>query len=147
MSLVGKGQITTLTGATVAISALTSYISPNLQSAALGHISDVKPSKGQAGQTSALFNAEEILELTIEAIPEGTTVANAKTSAGLPPPLSAVTLTGFPVVIVGNFADAFNGTNWIYEGGGKINAVNDDKWTMTLPLKRYAGISSAAAIS
>ena len=157
MALLGKAQITTISGGTLYMTAAqTSTTSaPNLQSGTLDHSGDVKETKNMSGQVSSLFNSEETFVANFEMIPEagsGNTVANAKIGAQLPAILTAVTMSGFPVVAVGSIADAFNvnanGTNpWLYEGGGKINLVSDGAWTMSVELKRRIGITSGSAVT
>jgi hypothetical protein len=158
-TLLGKAQITTIDGGTLYMTAAaqTATAKPNLQSGSLTHTGDVKETKNQSGQVTSLFNAEEYLACDFEMVPEGgagaaNTIANAKVSATLPAILSAVTMSGFAVVGMGSFSDALNvnstGTNpWIYEGNGKINLVSDDKWTMSVELKRRIGITSGTAVT
>lgn len=150
--LVGKANIYGLTGATAAIPALTGYVSPNMQTL---RVSDTQPDhkeiKSQAGEVEGkIFVQDDIIELTIDFIPQAGTIANARKSAGLPVKGSRVEISGLPVIVLGAFADALNATTnqpWFYEGGGTINGVNDDKWTMTLPLRRYKGITADTAIT
>ena len=106
--LIGKAQITTLTGSTMSmLAAQTSVTSAaNFQSGSLTHSGDVKETRNQGGQITTLFNADEVLEQSFEFIPEagsGNTLVNSKIAAQLQVPLSAVTLSGFPVVIIGSW--------------------------------------------
>jgi hypothetical protein len=149
---VGKGHIYGLTGAAIGIASLAGYVSPNLQSLRIAHnTGDHKEIKDQSGEVSGkIFVPDDIIELTIDFIPEGATLAAAKLSAGLPSAGAVVTITGLAVIAIGSFADALNASStnpWFYEGGGSINGVNDDKWSMTLPLRRYKGITSGTAIT
>lgn len=144
--MLGKGYIHSLTGAAAAITALSGYVSPNMQSLRAGHSADSKMIKSQAGKIAGGIYENDFLECTIEFIPEGSTIANAKLSAGLPAAGSGVTLSGLPVIVCGGIADALNGL-WIYEAGGSINGSADGEWTATLPLKRYPLITSATAIT
>ncbi len=147
----GTGHIHSLNGGTLGCS-LAGYVSPNLQTLRLQHAAESDKIKGQAGNTTGLILQDDMLECTFEVIPEGTTVANAKTSAGLPAAGTTFTITGLPIIAAGGFADALNtgGGNtqpWIYEGGGQIHGDKAGKWTATLPLKRYPGITSGTAIT
>lgn len=155
-TLLGTGQIRTLTGAALGCTALTGYVSPNMQSLKANHKADVKTTKGQNGKTTTAYYSDEQIELTFDVIPEGTTpgsaIVEAKKSAGLPAVGSAFTITGLPIIVIGAFTDGLNtnGTStqpWIYEGGGTISGEADEKWTLSLPLKRYEGITSGTAIS
>lgn len=157
MALLGKAQITTLSGSVLYMTAAQTAITsaPNIQSGTLDHTGDVKETRNMSGQVSSLFNAEEFLVCNFDMIPEAgstNTIANAKIGAQLPAILTAVTMSGFPIVAIGGFTDAYNvaanGTNpWIYEGGGKINMISDGAWTMSVELKRRIGITSGTAVS
>ena len=156
-TLIGKAQITTMSGATMyMLAAQTSTTSaPNFQSGSISHEGNVKETMNQSGQITTLFNSDEVLQQDFEFIPEagsGNTVANAKIAAGLPAPLSVVTLSGFPIIAIGGFSDALNSVGtpsnpWIYRGGGKINEVIDDKWTMSVTLYRYLNITSGTPVT
>jgi hypothetical protein len=142
----GTGHIHSLTGAAVSCS-LSGYVSPNLQSLRAVHNADVDRIKGQSGKTTGAIYEDDTFECTFEFIPEGTTVANAKLSAGLPAAGTGFTLSGLAVVTMGGTADIFNSALWIYEGGGQLNGAADGKWTATLPLRRYPQITSLTAIT
>jgi len=140
----GTGHIHSVSGATLACS-LAGYVSPNVQSLKVSHSADRIAVKSMAGVTTGLIFNDDQLECTFEVIPEGTTIANAKLAAGIPAAGTSFTISGLAVITCGGIADALNGL-WIYEGGGSVNGVSDDKWTLTMPMKRYPGISSGTAI-
>ena len=149
---VGKGHIFGMGSGALGISAVSGYISPNIKTLKLGHTSDVDRIKSQAGGITSLIGSGDYLECTFDFIPEGSSIANAKLSAGIPAVLSGVTITGLPILAIGPFSDALNtnGTNtqpWFYEGGGSVNGESEQKWTSTLPLRRYLEITSATAIT
>lgn len=148
----GTGHIHSLSGAALACSALSGYVSPNLQSYRFVHAADVEKIKGQAGKTTGVICEDDTLEITLEIIPEGTTIANAKKSAGVPAAGTAFAVTGMPIIEAGGFTDALNtdGANtqpWIYEGGASWNGLAAGKQTMSLPLKRYLQITSGTAVT
>ena len=132
--------------------ALSGYVSPNMQTLRLQHAAEVDKIKGQNGYTTGLIFQDDVLECTFEYIPEGTTIANSKLSAGIPAAGAAFTITGLPIVTMGGFADALN-TNagstqpWIYEGGGQLHGDKAAKWSATLPMKRYPSITSGTAVT
>lgn len=147
----GTGHIHGLSTTTLSCS-LSGYVSPNLASLKVSHTADRIAVKSLLGRTTGLIFEDDQIECTFEVLPEGTTVANAKLSAGIPAAGSAFGITGCHIVACGGFTDAINtgGGNtqpWIYEGGGGINGVSDEKWTATLPMKRYLYITSGTAIT
>ena len=144
-TLLGRGQIQRLTGGTVANS-VAGYVSPNLQSLRLAHTGDKKTTKNQSGDTSAAYYSDEALELEIDFIPEGTTIANAKSAAFQPAPGDAVTMSGLPVLNIGGFTDALNSALWIYEGSN-LTGPNDAHWTGGIRLMRHKGITSLTPIT
>lgn len=149
---IGTGHIHSLTGGALGCAALAGYVSPNLTTLRLSHAAEVDNIKGQTGKTTGSISEDDTLECTFDFLPEGTTIANAKLSAGLPAANSGFTITGLPIIACGGFTDALN-TNagntqpWIYQGGGTINGPADGKWTATLPMKRFLQITSATAIT
>ncbi len=149
---IGTGHIHSLTGGALGIASLSGYVSPNMQTLKLSHSAKDDEIVGQGANVTGLILQDDMLELTIEFIPEGTTIANAKLAAGLPAAGAGVTITGLPIIAMGGFADALN-TNagstqpWIYKGGGTINGQAAGKWTATLPLKRFTSITSATAVT
>lgn len=148
----GTGHIHSLSGGALGCTALAGYVSPNLQTLRVTHQADALKIKSQAGKTTGAIYEDDTIECTFEFIAEGTTIANAKLSAGLPAAGSGFTITGLPIIACGGFTDALNtnGGNtqpWIYEGGGTLNLVNADKATGTIPLKRYLQITSATPIT
>ncbi len=154
-----KGHIYSLSGAALTADSgnwatmTASYVSPNLQSLRVTHNAEVDRIRGQTGRYQSLIGDAEMLECEFTVIPEGATIANAKTSATLPQVLECFAITGLPVIAMGEFADALNvgaapnNSVWVYEGGGSINGTNTEKWTMTLPLKRYKDITAGTKIT
>ena len=145
----GTGHIHSLSGGVLAIAALSGYISPNLQGGSLSTTADDDEIKGQTGKVTGLIAENDMLECSFDFIPEGSTVANAKLAAGLPPLNSPVTITGLPVIAAAGYADAYNtaaGGPWFYKSG-RINHLADGKWTATMTLKRYPAITSGTAIT
>lgn len=152
----GKGHIYSLSGGTITMkgadgtTTLTGYVSPNLKTLKLTHSADRNEIKGQAGLTTGLIFNNQVLECQFDIIPEGTSVANAKLSAQLPPAGCICHIASLPVIGLGFFTDALNATTtnpWIYEGGGTINGESEKEWSMTVTLKRYEGITSGSPIS
>lgn len=151
-TLIGTGHIHSLTGGALGIASLSGYISPNMQSLRVSHKADKQAIKGLNGKTTGLIFEDDTVEIEVEFIPEGTTIANAKLAAGIPAAGAAVTITGLPIIAMGGFTDVLNtgGGNtqpWIYEGDGTINGKNDGAWTATLKLTRYLAITSGTAIT
>ena len=151
---IGKGHIHGLGTGTFTMASLAGYISPKLETLRLTHSAESDEIKAQTGGgVDSIITQNETLECTFDLIPEGTTFANSLLSAGLPDIPSGVGISGLQIIEVGAFANALNtngsGTSaneWIYLGGGTINGFQDQKWTMTLPLKRYTGIANATLI-
>jgi hypothetical protein len=154
---IGKAHIYGLSGATIKNAATWGVLYPNMQSVRLSHNAKVDEIKGQGGEVGSIIASGETLECTFELIPEGSdtisTIADAKTVCGIPPTLAAMTIAGLPVVAMGCWSDALNtagtpsGSLWIYMGGASVNGVNDDKWTVSFPCKRFPEITSATPLT
>lgn len=130
---------------------LAGYISPNIQKAAIKPSANNVKIRGQDGYTSGIIGTDDMLECVFDFIPEGTTKTNALGSAQFPKNLARGAVTGFPVIAMGPFADAFNTDGasnqpWIYESDANLNAGLDN-WDGTVTLRRYVAITSGAAIS
>ena len=130
------------------------YVSPIITGANVNHSAEVDTIKSDSGEVVAVIGHGEFLEATFECIPSGTTVANARKAAVLPPLGATVITAGFDVIRMGPFADALNvaggsppeNSRWIYMGGGSVRESSDGHATLSLPLKRYPGIVGGAAI-
>ena len=143
---IGTGHIHTLSGSAVSCS-LSGYVSPNLQSLRTAHSADEDLIKSQAGRVTGAIYENDAIECTFNFIAEGTTVANAKLSAGIPVAGTGFTLSGLPVVTMGGIADVFNSDDWIYPGGGNWDLPADGKLTGTFTLRRFPLITSTTAIT
>jgi len=137
-------------------SAVTGYVTPNIQSGGITHGLESSKIKSTTGEYVGIILHGEMLECTFDCIPEGSvldvnfaTTGSPSISARLPVVGGQVQITGLPIIPIGSFTDAFNtnATNvqrWVYEGGGSIKGDSGSHWTMTLPLKRYPSIAAAA---
>lgn len=142
----------TITFTTPAGSAITGYVSPNLQGLSAGHKAEVARIPNSSGQTTALIVTDEWIELTFDYIPQGTSDANARASGTLPPILSKAAVAGLPIIQIGAFADGLNTDGsttqpWIYEGDGGIEGKAKEHWDGKITLRRYVNIASTAAYS
>lgn len=151
---IGAGYIHGTDGA-LGCSALSGYVSPNIKSLRIVHSADVSRIKNQAGDFKSVIGSGESIECEFSVIAEGSTIANAKKSIGLPPVPSSFTLADvdathtLPIIAMGSFADALHGGVWIYEGEGSVGATSEssDPWTLTLTLRRYPALTDGAVVS
>lgn len=147
----GTAHIHGLSGASIAC---TGFIdpAPNIQSASIDHNADVDEVKNQAGNVAGLIGNNEVVSVTLECIPQdvaggsAATLADAIKSAWLPPVPSAITTSGFQDISIGATTNALNGL-FFYLGGGRINALADGKWTMSLPIRRYPAITNGTVLA
>lgn len=128
------------------------YVSPSTEGATVSHNTEVERVQDSDGDIVAVIMTGEYVECSFDLRPEGSTVANARLAATLPPVGATFQITGMPIIKVGAFVDVFNtdGSDtkkWIYEGGGQVRGTNTGKYTVTLPLRRYQGITPGAVIS
>lgn len=128
------------------------YISPATESASVTHNADVERVQDSDGDFAAVIMTGEYVECAFDLRPEGTSVANAKLAATLPPIGATFQITGMPIIAVGAFVDVFNtdgsdAKKWIYEGGGQLRMTNTGKAMVSLTLRRYQGITPGAAIT
>lgn len=133
--------------------AISGYVAPTLNGASMTHSFDADETKNQAGDIdSVIVGMGEKVECEFDFIARGSTVANAKISATLPPPGARVAIASAPVVRVGSFTDVYNtgGSNtqpWIYLGGGSLTESAGGKMVGKIKLARFYSITSAAPIS
>jgi hypothetical protein len=151
---IGIVQIHSLgTGALASVgtgSAITGYITPVFQTLRIVHDAQVDRLRGVSGLIIGVMGVDDVIECTFDMIPAGTTAANALEAASLPAAPAAFSTSNLPIIECGGLTDALNtgaGTPWIYEGGGTINAPVDGKWSMTVTLRRYSGISTTTVIT
>lgn len=128
------------------------YVSPATEGASVSHNAEVERVQDSDGDYAAVIMTAEYVECTFELRPEAASAADARLSATLPPVGATFQITGMPIIKVGAFTDVFNtnGTDtkkWIYEGGGSVRGTNTGKYMVTLPLRRYQGITPGEAIT
>jgi len=154
--LFGFGTLTFLVKTADASTTVTNYAKPNIQGMGFTHSLDSTIIKSTNGEVTGLILSGEMIECTFDFIPEGTTIAitnaagSANVSAFFPPVGGSVVVTGMPLIVAGSFNDALNTTStntWIYKGGGTIKGENASNWTGSIPLVRFPGITSAAAVT
>lgn len=136
--------------------ALSGYVSPNLQGLNFSHKGEVAKIPDQAGRTATLIVTDEWIELTFDVIPQADTLANAKLSGTMPPLLSKAEICGLPIIPIGSFADGLNthtaafagdGTStqpWVYEGDGGADGKAKEHWDGKITLRRYTQILKAS---
>ena len=128
------------------------YLSPATEGVSVTHNADVERVQDADGDFAAVILTGEYVECSFDLRPEGSSVSDARLAATLPPIGATFQITGMPIIKVGAFVDVFN-TNgsdakkWIYEGGGQVRGTNTGKYMVTLPLRRYQGITPGAAIT
>lgn len=128
------------------------WITPNLQGSGLTHSFEADEIANQAGNIESLIGGmKEKLECEFDFIPRGASIAIAKLSSSLPPPLGKCLITGAPIIVVGSWTDAFNtnGTNtqpWLYVGGSLAESAGG-KMTGKIKLVRFIGITSAVPVT
>jgi hypothetical protein len=156
-TLTGKGHVFGLTGGTLSLknpdgTTLTGYVSPNLQTLRLvpSAKKDVIPNQG--GDTASLIFFDDMLECSFDFVAEGASIANAKSSAGIPQSGGHATITGLAIIKCGAFSDAFNtdaGNTqpWIFEGDASLNIGAEKKLEGSITLRRYPQITTAVAIT
>lgn len=141
----GKGHIYSLAGGTLACS-LSGYVSPNLQTLRANHNADVIEIKGQDGNVNGVIANNDWVECTFDFIPQGSTIANSKLSAGTPAAGTGFTIANLPVITFAGIADVFNTDDWIYVGGN-FELPSDRNAVGSITLRRYPGITSTTAIT
>jgi hypothetical protein len=133
-------------------STLSGYVQPNLQSLRLVDNGDVDVIKDQAGEIGSYIFSGQYLECSINFIPEGTTLANAKKSATGPVLGSGMKISGMPVIAMGAFTDAWNTDSgntqpWVHFPSSNLDHGNDQKAMGSYTFRRAIGVTSAASIT
>ena len=150
---IGRGHIVGLAGGTITFSpTLTGSVTYDERSLRLSHNGSISNIKDKSGDTVGLVATDEMLECAFTFIPYGASTTAAKLSAQAPDLLAGATISGFPPIPMGSFADALNtetdGQPWIYEGGWEVNGTGDgEPWTASFTMRRYLGITSATVIT
>lgn len=128
---------------------VTGYVSPDIESYDITHEADTEEVRNSAGEVVGHIGYNNRLTLTVNFIPTGSSVANAKLAASLPDVNGTCIITNAPIIEVGSYLDAINapgspgagpGGRWIYAGGGSIKTTQSGKATGTITLKRYSGM-------
>jgi len=126
------------------------YVMPTVTGYNLTHNAEVARTKDGNGDIDAVTGHGEYIECQFDLLATGTSLANARLSATVPPVMSTVVIAGADVIACGPFADAVNsgsGSRWIYEGGGSVKFTADGHATLSLTLRRYPNITGGVAIT
>ena len=100
-----------------------------VQSVDFGEESDEKAIKGADGATKALIFSDPRQTCTVEIIPSGLTISNAKTQSILPQ-------VGTSITIVDADDTEIASENWIFISGSKRRSV-DSESVVTFNLRKY----------
>jgi len=129
--------VTMVAGAATVGTVVNATVYPNLQSGTLSHFAEIRASRNQGGETGQKMGFDQGLMLELVAIPEGSTLSDAKLTASFPATLSYITISDFPIIPFGPFTNAFNSVNWQYEQGAELTPVADDSWGIRFRVMRY----------
>jgi hypothetical protein len=158
----GVGQNHSLSGFLLDLATGTAYLATcNWQSVRVGSEGEWEEVAGKDGEIASFIVHGNYLEMSVEAVPQGASLSAAAATAKLPPRGTPFSATGFgaahiPVgpfttsginTAAGSLGSVGADTNPWYLYSAELNATNTGKWTTTMTLRRYKGITATAAIT
>jgi hypothetical protein len=136
--------------------AVEGYVVPSIEGANLTYSANLEEVMNDDGEIVATIHTGGYIEASFDLLPEGATIADAKSSARIPEKGDTLVITGMPVVACGPFSDAFNVTTgggtildnrWVAVGNGSLRLVKAGKATATAVFRRYENIAPTVGIT
>jgi len=162
----GAAQNHSLSGFLLDLATGTKYLANcNWQSVRIGSEGEWEEVSDKGGDIKSIIIHGSYLEMSVEAVPQGVpattgvsgTLANAAAGAKLMPRGTPFEATGFGAALIpiGPFTNSGINTSgsgvtdvepW-YLYSAELNATNTGKWTTTMTLRRYKGITATTAVA
>ena len=127
---------------TAVFTALTS-----IESYDITHESDTEEVRNSAGEVVGHIGYNERVTLNLNMIPSGANAAAALAFCSLAPVNGTVSITGAPVIKMMGVADVLNSGRFIYAGGGSVKMTQSGKAMVSITVKKYKNLTTAAAIA
>ena len=127
---------------TAVFTALTS-----IESYDITHESDTEEVRNSAGEVVGHIGYNERVTLNLNMIPSGANAAAALAFCSLAPVNGTVSITGAPVIKMMGVADVLNSGRFIYAGGGSVKMTQSGKAMVSITVKRFKNLTTAAAVA
>jgi hypothetical protein len=127
---------------TAVFTALTS-----IESYDLTHESDTEEIRNSGGEVVGHIGYNERVTLNLNLIPSGANAAAALAFCSLAPVNGTVSITGAPVIKMMGVADVLNSGRFIYAGGGSVKMTQSGKAMVSITVKRFKNLTTAAAVA
>jgi hypothetical protein len=119
----------------------------SIESYDLTHEADTEEVRNSAGETVGHIGYNERVTLNLNLIPSGANAAAALAFCSLAPVNGTVGITGAPVIKMMGTSDILNTGRFIYAGGGSVKMTQSGKATVSITVKKFKNLTTAAAVA
>ncbi len=119
----------------------------SIESYDLTHESDTEEIRNSGGEVVGHIGYNERVTLNLNMIPSGANAAAALAFCSLAPVNGTVSITGAPVIKMMGVADVLNSGRFIYAGGGSVKMTQSGKAMVSITVKRFKNLTTAAAVA
>ncbi len=119
----------------------------SIESYDLTHESDTEEVRNSGGEVVGHIGYNERVTLNLNLIPSGANAAAALAFCSLAPVNGTVSITGAPVIKMMGVADVINSGRFIYAGGGSVKMTQSGKAMVSITVKRFKNLTTAAAVA
>ncbi len=119
----------------------------SIESYDLTHESDTEEVRNSGGEVVGHIGYNERVTLNLNMIPSGANAAAALAFCSLAPVNGTVSITGAPVIKMMGVADVINSGRFIYAGGGSVKMTQSGKAMVSITVKRFKNLTTAAAVA
>jgi hypothetical protein len=127
---------------TAVFTALTS-----IESYDITHESDTEEVRNSGGEVVGHIGYNERVTLNLNLIPSGANAAAALAFCSLAPVNGTVQISGAPAIKMMGTLDILNTGRFIYAGGGSVKMTQSGKAMVSITVKKYKNLTTAAAIA
>ena len=119
----------------------------SIESYDVTHEADTEEVRDSGGEVVGHIGYNERITLNLNLIPSGADAAAALAFCSLAPVNGTVSITGAPVIKMMGVADVLNSGRFIYAGGGSVKMTQTGKAMVSITVKKYKNLTTAAAIA
>ena len=119
----------------------------SIESYDLTHEADTEEVRNSGGEVVGHIGYNERVTLNLNLIPSGANAAAALAFCSLAPVNGTVGITGAPVIKMMGTADILNTGRFIYAGGGSVKMTQSGKAMVSITVKKFKNLTTAAAVA
>jgi hypothetical protein len=119
----------------------------SIESYDITHESDTEEVRNSGGEVVGHIGYNERVTLNLNLIPSGADATAALAFCSLAPVNGTVAISGAPNISMMGTANILNTGRFIYAGGGSVKMTQSGKAMVSITVKKYKNLTTAAAVA